>query len=261
MIAADVSLRSTLERLGAVSTKYDDQDKTLAKCLSVVIHETTRARADTLLQKWPANPALCMCSADATSFLTRSEVTETAVSGEALRRRGRTLEEFYCQILMIKVMSPTGVIELAVIKAPVRPLQDGKRAPNLVQAALDCWTTIEVVGSERITINTRCFDRAVLSSIARLLDGMLLSFLSPARGHEDSELARLRSWFRSVGCALHDGQGGIRWMCAPWVSKDAQKNLYLAIESLRKTFLFMHAHLRQFLLKATVFQHVFNGMK
>lgn len=110
---------------------------------------------------------------------------------------------------------------------------------------------LQTLGHKWISLSHYCCDRALFSSLDRVLrqrHGLYREVAAEAGGQ--GELGKLLDWVISTGCANHDAQNGLKWGLA-WLDcgDEAAKKLYIAIESVRNGFDLVLKHMPAFLLQ------------
>ena len=100
-----------------------------------------------------------------------------------------------------------------------------------------------------ISVSHGCFDRAVLSSLARKSEQLHAVYFDEDLGFggDDSHLMFLTNWQIHTGCCLHDVQNALKWSLMPFSSKDILSDTHIVIESLRNYFTLLCSHVCRFL--------------
>ena len=259
MITPVQALKAVLARLSAASTVFDDADTRAAAIWACALEQDGLDRISNLTYRWPTNPVLNAYSSDGSSFLVRAQV-DHAGPVDNIQRRGRLLQEYLSQRVLIKAQNPAhGGMDMETYMPMPLPMNDGKTAENHFVAATRFWPHIQDPDAERIVVNHTCFDRAIQSSLSRLLTQEMDAWFDPEIGPQrnaDSYLAALKSWNTHVGCVAHDISGGLRWgqmhMMFPTVTKD----LYVSVESCRNTFAQLYSFLILFFTQYLSFDRV-----
>lgn len=239
----------------ASKTVDSKQEQRVAAKLCEVLKLHLRQKCDALIRAASNQPLLFSYSADATSLLLRTVETERLRSF-LVKRHGKDLIELLMERIFVKTVSARGVQQGAIVYCDAKPLTEGKTSWNHFSGACDRYPHPRRLGHRSILIIHTCFDRAVESSLGRLLaqraEGYYVKEVCPDGGDWDSQ-ERLLTWFISTGCSGHDIQGGLKWASKPHFSEADLKDAYIAIESLRNTFMSLHKVLPDFLVTVVVF--------
>jgi len=179
-------------------------------------------------------------------------LTGTFVSsfgGAAVRRRGGDGQELLIQRGYVVTKDSVGEIASEALLRDIVPLSAGKGSWNCFTAATQFFPHLRQLGARSIIISSTCFDRALQSSMSRLLAQRQALYYQVKHGagayQGDALFEVLTDWSVSTGCSAHDAQNALKWGmvgCVPDTA-EALKGLYIGLESLRNGFSLLASHL------------------
>ena len=135
----------------------------------------------------------------------------------------------------------------------------GKKTPNLFQVCCEFWPMLRHHGHRGITVFHFVSDRAVFSSLDRMLRQRRKAYYTEGLGPElddESCMLELTDLYVSTGCAAHDVQNSLKWSLGPLAGADGVKDLHIVTLSLRNSFKILHSHVHSFLMSHLQFDHV-----
>ena len=199
-------------------------------------------------------PLLYSYQADGTPMLVQATHVAQRASGQhVVRTAGRGLE-LLLQRVFLKTIAPSGEhLVTAYFRDPV-PLDNGKGAWPCFTAACECFPMLKTMGHMGISISHYCFDRALYSSLGRILRQRHMLYhemaISGSSNEGEAILSQMTDWVVTTACANHDCQNALKWGLA-WLqtSEDLTKKLHIAIASLRNGYDLLLKHLLNFVLE------------
>jgi hypothetical protein len=192
-------------------------------------------------------PLLLSYSSDATSVVCRCQ-DSVDLKGKTVTRCGKELYELLMQQMFCKTVSSTGAEQAAILYFDPIPLSAGKTSWHLFEAACQSHPHPRKSGHKAILLYHFCSDRAVLSSLGRMLAQRLEAFFRVDNCmDEDGGLLRLLTWYVQTGCAGHDCHNGMKWSVMSYLDADGVRDVHIVIESLRNSFSSAHGEINKFL--------------
>lgn len=202
-------------------------------------------------------PVLSHYSADGTPLSTKRKVNAKIKDGLTVKRYGKETEEFLVQHGYIRTLDVFGhASTVAILRDPL-PLTNGKGALATFSAFKSFFQTPRQLGHRGICIAHYAFDRALLSSVGRLLKQyhklLAPQFAAPQLG-KDSGALELLEWVVITGCALHDAHNGLKWaMHGHFQDTDLLSDVYIVVASVRNSYGLLCDHLGRWLHERVMF--------
>ena len=237
----------TIAELAKTSTSHDDEQRHKVQKLACVLHGFFQAEAQRMVRHADDRPLLSYYSCDGTPMRTHHR-NIAKVKGMTVRRDGKATHEFLAQVAFLRYEEGDEQVS-SVAFAPPLPMTNGKSTLATFSASLQFMTSLRGLGHKGIAVHQYCFDRALSSSMSRLLQQhhQVEASLYGADETEAKYLARLE-WVESPGCSLHDAHNALKWgLCFEALGPDVLKNVWVVFASLRNSFDLILQHLPQWL--------------
>ena len=138
----------------------------------------------------------------------------------------------------LRTLMPGRAVARVLLRAP-QLLSNGKSARAIFETCKKHWRSLREMGHAGCAVEHYCYDRCGLIAHERLWRQWHAessrSFGSLCE-HATPEVLRLTEFFVFTACAAHDAQSSFRWAMHRWISdKDLLRDVYVCIESLRKS--------------------------
>ena len=237
----------TISELANTSTSHNDEQRHKVQKLACVLHGFFKDEFQRMVSMADDRPVLYYYSCDGTPMRTHHR-NIAKVKGITVRRDGKASHEFLAQIAFMRYEEGDCQVS-SVAFAPPLPMTNGKSAVATFSAALEFMTPLRGLGHRGIAVHQYCFDRALSSSMSRLLQ-QHHRLQAPLYGTDETEskyLARLE-WVESPGCSLHDTHNSLKWgLNFEALGPDVLQNVWIVFASLRNSFDLILQHLPQWL--------------
>ena len=183
------------------------------------------SKAKSLVASARLRPILFCYGCDGTPI----RLTGTFVSsfgGAAVRRRGGDGQELLIQRGYVITKDSLGDLTSAAIIRDLLPLSEGKGSWNCLTAATRFFPHLRELGAQSITITSTCFDRALQSSMSRMLAQRQALYYEVKYGADayrgDALFEVLTDWSVATGCSAHDAQNALKWGMVGCVADTAE---------------------------------------
>ena len=202
-------------------------------------------------------PVLSHYSADGTPLSTKRKVNASMKKGFSVKRYGRETEEFLVQHGYIRTVDAFGhASTVALLREPL-PMTNGKGALATFSAFCDFFQTPRQLGHRGICIAHYAFDRALLSSVGRLMKQyhkmLAPGFTAPQLGRDSGALDCME-WVVTTGCALHDAHNSLKWaMHVHFQDTDLLQDVFIVVASVRNSYGLLCDHLGRWLREKVTF--------
>ena len=135
----------------------------------------------------------------------------SSFGGNRVRRRGGDAHELLIQRGYVVTKDSLGALTSAAILRDLLPLSAGKGSWNVFTAACSFFPHLRELGARSITITSTCFDRALQSSVSRLMAQRQALYYEVKHGGAAAYRGEalqdvLTDWTVSTGCSAHDAQ-------------------------------------------------------
>lgn len=203
------------------------------------------------------SPILSHYSADGTPLSTKRKVTASFKKGHSIKRYGKETDEFLIQHGYFRTLDVFGQSDTVAIMRDPLPMTSGKSALATFSAFTDFFRTPRQLGHRGICIAHYAFDRALLSSVGRLLKQyhkfLAPQFTAPQLG-KDSAALELLEWVVTTGCALHDGHNSLKWaMHSQFQNTELIQDVFIVVASVRNSFGLLVDHMGRWLHNKVLF--------
>ena len=193
-------------------------------------------------------PILNSKSADGTPINVAVRYASVLPSGARVRRYGRAGEEFLVKNQFLRVHLPGTTMTRVLLQEP-QPLSHGKSAAAIFQACKKDWRSLREMGHRGCAVEHFCYDRCGLTAHERLWrqwHAMSAASFGALAAPVPAEVLRLSEFVVFTACAAHDAQSAFRWGMRKWLGdKDLLRDVYVCIESLRRSMDLIHGHLAE----------------
>jgi len=250
------ALRQQVGRLSLASATLDHNDVLLVERICEAAKLFLQERSSELVRRACGMPVLQCYSSDATPgqseerFQLGSLLDPTAV----VRRRGRCTAEYLMHCCFLKACTPAGITIATPVFQDGLPLSAGKSMWHLFSAMRGFVKTLPEHGHPGIAVQFYCFDRGCFESLQHKIMQFHATLL-PTPLAEPEELARMKQWYCSAACALHDGQNALKWSLYFYMSDASlMKNTHVMIAALRNSYEQLATHLGGWLQESVVFE-------
>jgi hypothetical protein len=246
-----MDIRSTLVGLcqvGKTLTKH--AERVLQQLVEAMKHHL-RQRCFSLLREGADEAVLYSYSADATPLRCATTKVHTTAGGQ-VTRKGRVLEEFLLQRGLFKTKLPTGEDRMTFLFTDILPLSAGKKAANIFVAQNRFFPLLRKAGHAGICLQHSCSDRALFSSLDRMLRQRVSAYYTPGVGPalgDQAELLELTDWVLGCGCAAHDVHNAMKWSVSFSTTPEDIQTLHIIVEALWNSFEILLSRLPAFLTK------------
>ena len=255
--SADIA-QEVIGRLGQTSKSLTDPERKLELALGCeAAKETLLRSARDLVAQAGGKPMLASKSCDGTPIMTMHRVAHQQPHGKKIRTAGRQCSEFLVANQFLRTRASFGAgWDTKVIIAEATPLSHGKTVPCILSASRQHWHSLRQLGHWGCAVEHYCFDRAGITALDRETRRWHLEQDTSLRpSHVSDDLANLTEFVVVTACALHDCQNAFKWsMWEDFNNKDQVRDVYIVIESLRRSADLISSHLYAWLyskLKAT----------
>ena len=194
------------------------------------------------------SPILSHYAADGTPLSTKKTVEANIKKGLSVRRYGRETDEFLIQHAYYRTLVGFGgdTKTTAILRDPL-PMTNGKGSLATFSAFQEFFKTTRQLGHRGICIAHYSFDRALFSSMTRVLKQFhklqASQFQAPDLGR-DHEALELMEWVASSGCALHDSHNSLKWaMHSQFNDPELLQDVFVVVASARNSFGLLCDHL------------------
>lgn len=194
------------------------------------------------------SPVLSHYAADGTPLSTKKTVEANIKKGLSVRRYGRETDEFLIQHAYYRTLAGLGgdTKTTAILRDPL-PMTQGKSSLATFSAFQEFFRTTRQLGHRGICIAHYSFDRALFSSMSRLLKQFhklqASQFRAPELGR-DHETLELLEWIVSSGCALHDSHNSLKWaMHGQFNDPELLQDVFVVVASAKNSFGLLCDHL------------------
>ena len=184
----------------------------------------------------------------------------SSFGGRCVTRKGGDGQELLIQRGYVLAKDRLGELTSAAVLRELSPLSAGKGSWYVLGAACSFFPHLRELGARSIIITSTCFDRALQSSMGRLMAQRQALYYEVKHGKEnayrgDALYEVLTDWFVTTGCCAHDAQNALKWGMVGCVPNSAEvlKGLYIGLESLRNGYSLLHSHLSRFVAKSLSF--------
>ena len=136
-------------------------------------------------------------------------------------------------------------VRRAYIRDPVL-MSLGKTAEHHYGAMVGNLRTLSEMGAKSICIHHYSWDGAMYTAIRNMMQARhALPHKRLEGGGEDGGawLKALLDWQIYTRCSCHDGSLALEWSLKPFVSKDDMRDLFIVVESMRNSNMWLRAHL------------------
>ena len=215
--------------------------------------ETLLRGARAFVEEAGHRPMMTSKSCDGTPITVshRSARKQPGAAGKAVRSAGRSCEEFLVQHQFLRARLGADCWTTKVILAEPAPLHYGKSVPAILSASRKHWWTLRALGHRGCVVEHYCWDRFGIISLDReTRKWHAAQPLPPLPLHISPEVARLTEFVVITPCALHDSQNAFKWsMHDQFTDKDLLRDVYIAIESLRRSADLIDTHIYAWIME------------
>ena len=137
-----------------------------------------------------------------------------------------------------------------VLLSEPTPLTHGKTADAQITASRANWYTLRQLGHCGCAVEHYCWDRASIEALDRETRKWHLQQVPPTQlpAHISPDIAKQTEFAVVTACALHDSQNAFRWaMWNSFTDKELVRDIYIAIESLRRSADVLQSHLYEWI--------------
>ena len=212
-------------------------------------------RAKSFVSKGQGGALLLSYQSDSTPLLAKATFVARHASGQAVVRKAGRAVELLLERVFLKRLTPTGEAVVETFFRDPLPLDNGKGSWQCFSAACSHFPMLKKLGHQGISVSHYCFDRALFSSLDRLMRQrhVLYHKVAAAGGASTGldALSDLTDWVVSTGCANHDAQNALKWGLASLdCGEEVTKKLHIVIESLRNGYDLLQKALPGFLTQS-----------
>lgn len=211
-----------------------------------------RSVARAFLQRHAEAPVLITYGSDCTPLVTKRRFVE-GWRDLCVRRSGMSSGDWLIQ----RVFLLSGDGERQTVVEEPKLLED-KSAWAHWAAFRNCFQLGREAGHSGLCVSHQVYDRAICSAMTRHHKQMHLArklFEETTAPPGQARLSWLLSWCTTVACVNHDVHNSLRWAIAPWCeSKSCMRGLFITLESLRRSYSELIAHLPKWLSEKVVFE-------
>ena len=224
-----------------------------AKLCEIAKH-LLKSRAKQFVYDAQGRPLLYSYQGDSTPLLAQATHVDRRPNGQHIVRKAGRATELLLQRVFLKTISLAGEhLVTCFFRDPV-PLDNGKGTWPCFTAACDCFPMLQHLGHKGIAISHFCFDRALFSSLERVMRQRHMLYhdiaIAGASNEGQEALGEMTDWVVSTACSNHDAQNALKWGLA-WLQSgdDTTKKLHIAIESLRNAYDLLQKYILTFLVQ------------
>lgn len=250
------TLRGLFLDFAKASRVLDKEETEMCAKLAEVAKEHLMQRAKEFVRNAQGGAVLLSYQSDSTPLLAKRVFVARHSSGQAVvRKAGRALE-LLLERVFLKTETPSGQMLVECFFRDPVPLDNGKGAWPCFSAACECFPLLKKMGHHGIAISHYGADRALQSSLERLMrqrHGLFheVSGADDSSGGGLATLDSLTDWIVSTGCANHDAQNALKWGLAGLECGDeVTKKLHIVVESLRNGYDLLQTYLPKFLTQS-----------
>jgi len=240
-------LTTAIKRLTKASKVFDDKETfevaRLCEASKAYLHEDAKR----LVAAAGPRAVLYSYGADSTPCLGRFTLRRRLNTGKWLVRTAKKGTDWLLEKGYARYITDIGAQRIRFITRDPRPLQD-KHAPTYLTAFREFFPQLKLQGHKGISITHLAMDRAIFSSVARLI-GQLHTAMEERQGEEWGEYGANLNWLVTTACANHDVQNAQHWSLMPLLEDQEQslKDFHVVVESLRNAYDILIAYLPNWL--------------
>ena len=236
-----------LQRLSSSGSLNKDGTATASRVCEVGKAVLQTAAAE-LVETARGAPILNSKSAGGTPISVVACYQRRLPSGKKIKRSGRAGEEFLVKNQFLRALLPGRAVTRVLLQEP-QVLSNGKSARAIFEACKKHWRSLREMGHAGCAVEHYCYDRCGLTAHERFWrqwHAETSRSLDALCEHATPEVLRLTEFVVFTACAAHDAQSSFRWAMHRWISdKDLLRDVYVCIESLRRSVDLMRSHLAE----------------
>ena len=196
-------------------------------------------------------PILSSKSCDGTPMSLVHRDKRVLPSGRAVRSSGHQGVEWLVQNQFVRAQLPHGEWVTRILLSDPCILQYGKACQAILALSYKHWRTLRSLGHFGCSIEHYVFDRAGYSKMVRLVRQWHADFEYSGLPEDlTEEMARVTEFVIVTPCALHDAQNAFKWgFMSECADRQMMRDIYVAIESLRKSADLLSKHLAMWVSK------------
>ena len=252
-------MEDTCRRLAKVALVLDHADRaSCAKACEILKAEMLRGAKEVIAQA-KGRPIVLSYSSDGTPIQTQRRVRRQLRGKQrATERMGYETEEYLVQQAFVRFIDMQGIPHTAAVLRDPLPLTHGKSAWAAFAAARDFLPTLTELGHYGVQIQHLVFDRALERPLSRHFQQQVKLQQSMAvrtMGQDPMRLLQpLLTWVVHTGCCNHDCHNGLKWgLWRSWNDGTVLKDVYVAIESLRRSYNILYERMAPWLQRVVYF--------
>ena len=234
-------------RLGQTSKALTDSERKTELALGCEVAKETLLRgARALVERAGGRPILTSKSCDGTPLTTVHRSTHQQPQGKKIRSSGRQSSEFLVQNQFLRTRVSGGECwATKIILAEPTPLKHGKTAMAILSTSRETWYSLRQLGHWGLAVEHYCWDRCAITALDRQTRRWHLQQDTSRRPpHLSDDMAKMTELVVVTPCALHDCQNAFKWgLHNDFSNRDQVRDVYIAIESLRRSADLVSSHL------------------